>query len=196
MSNSFKSPLTPQISDPKNIDRPIQELQSALATLSWLDKSFGRSWESFRNNSKGQKITYPQVWQGPDLDLLDCLPNDNLKSQSFFWVNDPVTNTAFVPFQYNRYSAPVSLIVWFNYKRIDPSVDYPFLEVLKSDVQGKITNAILSAYTEVKILSVTEKVANVFRGFSINDVGQQELIYPYGGFRIELSLSWQEDCRN
>jgi len=126
---SFKNPLVPLIVDPVNIDTPIQEMQQALAVgLPWLQKSFGRSWESVKKDTDGKIWTYPEVWQGPNDDLMNCMPNDNLKSQSFFRVEEPIQVTQYDFQGFSRMNASVSIIFWFNLQVIDPDLDYRFIE--------------------------------------------------------------------
>jgi hypothetical protein len=198
MSNSFKNPLVPLLENPVNLERPIQALQVALAELSWLEKSFGRAWTAVKSSEGflGMKrvLAYPQVWQGPGKDLLEVLPNDNVKSQSFFKVEDPIETLEYVMDGFSIMKAPVSLVVWFNLQRIDSTVTYNFTEQLKADVQRKITTALLAETGSVEILKIWEGAANVFKGYDISLLKDQELVYPFGGFRFELAITYQEDC--
>jgi hypothetical protein len=191
---SFKNPLTPIIVNPVNIDRPIQEIQISLATgLGWLEKSFGRSWESVRKDTSGKIWTYPEVWQGPGVDLYNCMPNDNLKSQSFFRVEEPIKVIEYQEFRYARMNAIINIIFWFNLQVIDPDLDYRFIELLKGHVQRVLTNTSLSS-SDFQILQIWEGANNVFKGYTIDQFKNQELIHPYGGFRFECNLNFIEDC--
>jgi hypothetical protein len=195
---SFKNPLVPLIVDPVNLDRPIQELQVALANgLPWLERSFGRSWDAYettRGSLGGAKlIAYPQVWQGDGLDLLSVMPNDNLTSQSFFKVEDPIEVTDYIPDGWALMRAKVSLVFWANLKRLAPDKNYNFIEVLKGHAQRVITKAPLSDPAAVKIVRTWEKPADVFKGYDLSKL-TTELIYPYTGFRFELEINYQEDC--
>src|SRR5688572_32323109 len=124
--NSFKNPLIPLIDNPVNIDRPIQEIQVALGAMGWLEKSFGRSWMAVKSSHgffTDKKLYYPHVWQGLDddgkkhKDLLEVLPNDNIKSQCFFKVNDPTTLVEYVPDGDSMLRNNVDIIFWFNLRR-------------------------------------------------------------------------------
>jgi hypothetical protein len=197
--NSFKNPLTPQITTPVNLDRPIQDLQAAFAAfLPWLTKSFGRAYPGMKSGqgSFGAKKTlvYPQVWQGVGLDLLEVLPNDNVISQSFFKVEDPIETLEYVPDGYSIMRARVSIIFWFNLKRIDDEKNYNFTELLKGQAQRVITKASLSYPASVKILRIFEGAAQVFAGYDLSLLKDQELVYPYGGFRFETEITYAEDC--
>lgn len=193
--NSFKNPLVPLIANPVNIDRPIQDLQQQLATLGWLERSFGRAYESRVSNPASNKISvYPQVWQGLGMDLLNVMPNDNLSSQSFFKVEDPIEVERYERDGNSFMRARVSIIFWYNLKRIDNTIDYSYGELLKGSAQRIITNAQFQDYAGIEIVKVWETAKNVFAGYSIDEVAQQELIYPYGGFRFECLMRYTEDC--
>lgn len=193
--NSYKDPFTPTILNPVNIDRPIQELQQTFAGLGWLQKSYGRAYESRALDPATKKVrTYPQVWQGVDLDLLNVLPNDNLSSQSFFKVEEPIECIDFLKDGYSRMRARISAIFWFNLQRIDPTIDYSYAELLKGSVQRAITTQMFSSNSEIEILRVWETAKQVFNGYTLDEVRDQELIYPCGGFRFECQLTYIEDC--
>lgn len=195
-ATSYKQPLVPLIDNPVNIDTPIQEMQQALAAgLPWLSKSFGRSWESFRKDPKGKTWIYPEVWQGPNLDLISVMPNDNLDSQSFFRVEDPITVTDYSSNMYNRMNAIVSIIFWMNLKYIDPDLTYRYVEVLKAQAQRVITETGLSNGT-FTINRTWEGAANVFRGYTFDPTSDESfaLMHPYAGFRFECGLNYVENC--
>jgi len=206
MSNKFKIPETPQITTPVNVDRPIQEMQNALAQgLPWLEKSFGRAYPAIKTSQGSfgvQKIlVYPQVWQGVrdfkstilPLDMFEVLGNDNLKSFCFFKVEDPVNLVEFVLNGDSVFRATVSIIFWFNLRRIDPAIDYPFTEVLKGQVIRILESMTFAAWGSGQVLRIWEGAANVFRGYDISILKDQELVYPWGGFRVETEITYQDD---
>jgi hypothetical protein len=197
--NSFKNPLTPLIVNPVNLDRPIQELQAQFASgLSWLEKSFGRASNGIKSNEGafGSKkvLVYPQVWQGLNKDLLEVLPNDNIKSQSFFSVEDPIETLEYAPDGYSKMRARVNIIFWFNLKAIDPSINYNFTELLKGQAQRVITKALFTPDSSISIVRIWEGAQNVFKGYDLNLSKDQELVYPFSGFRFETLVTYSEDC--
>lgn len=193
--NSFKDPLTPLIENPVNIDRPIQSLQQKIATLGWVSKSFGRAYESRKVNQATKQVSvYPQVWQGLGMDLLEVLPNDNLQSQSFFKVEEPIECIRYRDGAWNTMQARVSLIFWFNLERIDPNIDYSYAELLKGQVQRLLTNHTFDTGDGIRILRTWETAKNVFAGYTLQEVRDQELVYPYGGFRFECEMFYIENC--
>lgn len=201
--NSFKNPLTPLITLPVNIDRPIQEIQVELAKFGWLQKVFGRSWLAVKSSpgvfKSVKKKYYPQVWQGFDaegkpMDLHEVLPNDNIKSQAFFKVNDPINVLEFVLNGNSVMRANVDIIFWFNLKRIDPDIDYPYTELLKGQVLRLLSDMLFSPDSSIEVKNIYEGALNVFKGYDISDIDDQELIYPWGGFRFETEITYREEC--
>jgi hypothetical protein len=197
MSNRFKNPLVPLIEEPVNIDRPIQEMQQALAGLGWLEKSFGRAYESYKTMTGPLGTTtkvYPEVWQGVGKDLLEVLPNDNLKSQSFFRLHEPQEVIDYVMDGYSMMRATVSIIFWFNLKEIDPTIDYRYIELLKGQVQRVLTTMLFSPDSSLKVSRIFDTADRVFETYDLSNVRDQELVHPFGGFRFEVELTYREDC--
>lgn len=201
--NSFKNAVIPLISSPVNIDRPIQEIQVALSSLGWIQKIFGRAWLAYKSSQgffgTNKQILYPHVWQGwteddKPKDLLEVLPNDNIKSQVFFKVEEPINFVEFVPNGNSMMRATVSIIFWFNLRRIDPEIDYPFTELLKGQVLRTLADMTFTPDSSLNILRIWEGAANVFRGYDITELKDQELVYPWGGFRFETEITYREDC--
>lgn len=192
--NSFKNPLTPLITDPVNLDRPIQELQVQLSTLGWLEKSFGRAYNSYSVDPNGKKLIYPEVWQGLGMDLLNVMPNDNLKSQSFFKVEEPIITKEWQPDGFSLMAAKVSIIFWFNLKEIDPTIDYRYIEFLKGHAQRKITEVSFSPMSSIEIQNVYDTAEQVFKGYDMAKSTAELFSHPYGGFRFETELIYLEDC--
>jgi hypothetical protein len=198
MSNNFKTPPIVDLSAPINLDRPLEEIRKALAGLSWLEKSFGRSFDAIKS-SKGsfginKTLVYPHVWQGPGADLLEVMPNDNFKSYSFIRVEDPVEVLEFVPDRYSMMRAKIGVIVWYNLKRIDSTINYEFSEALKADVQRILTTMLFTAGSSLEIVKIWTRPSEVFKGYDISALKDQELVYPYGGFRFECNVTYSEDC--
>lgn len=209
--NSYKDPFTPLIENPVNIDVPIQSLQQAIATLPWISKSFARAYLACKKlegpGGLGSKVSYyPQVWQGFEddgraRDLLNVMPNDNLEAQSFFKVEEPIECLKYLPNNFSIMSAKLSIIFWFNMERIQDRLDpgkvlnYSYNEVLKGSVQRILTNHMFDTDgNDLKVLRVYETPKQVYNGYTIDDVRDQELTYPFGGFRFECQLVYRESC--
>lgn len=191
--NSFKHPLTPLITDPVGIDKPIQDIQTAIATIPWIEKSFGRTWQAYKTVDK-KEIVYPETWQGTDKDLLDVMPNDNVNAQSFITVGEPFRIPNYNKRNFNRVTGIINIIVWFNLERLVDTVDYRFTEILKLEVLRTLNEMTFKAEAGITVNQIWEQANNVFAGFTIDRLKQQELVHPFGGFRFECQLTYLEDC--
>lgn len=190
---------------PINLDAYIYNLQLQLASLTWIEKIFGRAWKMYEQrdgmgNTMGMARGYafPAVFAGATgtpSDYLNVLPNDNLRAMCFFAPRDPATTAtaipdsseSYEPNQYNEYTQPVSIIFWFNQDKLQPEVNYPITENLLAQVR-----ALLRKVSYYKISNVYYDPESVFSGYSLDYVDEQYLMFPFGGFRIDGMLQFLE----
>jgi hypothetical protein len=198
---SYQNPDILTIVSPKGIDRAIQSIQQELdAGLPWLDKSFGRAWEFKEIDPATEKqIRVPKCYSGSG-EYINVLPNDFLKAQSFISVRNEETWPAYSRATGNSKQRDLSVIFWFNLKEIDPAKDYIFTEELKTEVE-KILKA--NAYVASINRYYDERVEDVFDGYisqaesgrySVEDTKTQYLMYPYSGFRFDVTVAYMEEC--
>jgi hypothetical protein len=198
---SYQNPDILLIASPIGLDKVIQNIQQALDTgLPWLDKSFGRAWEFKEVDPATEKIIkVPKCYSGNG-EYVNVLPNDFLKSQSFISVRNEETWPAYTRATDNSKSRELSVIFWFNLNQIDPSKDYIFTEVLKKDVE-KILK--VNPYVGAINKYFDERVEDVFDGYisqsesgrySVDDTKTQYLMYPYSGFRFDVTVAYTEEC--
>jgi hypothetical protein len=189
-SETLKNPSVVTIPNPIGIDLAIKNIQVAFGTLPWLEKSFGRAWMMNRNVANEKRVE-PMVYQGGK-EYYPVLPNDALKSYSFFYVtgqrrtDEYAANVAFGTYFFND---PVSAIFWVNLEAIDNTKDYIFKEELIRDVL-----ALLNRDANVTVNAVwDDKIEDIYKGFTIKD--QRDLLmYPYQAFRLDISLRYQFSC--
>lgn len=194
MATSFKNPNTPTIASPVNLDRPIQALQQEFASeLSWLEKSFGRTWMGYRKQN-GRDFFYPEAWDGGTDKVQDLLCNDNLDAYSFFKIEDPQEYMEYAQGLKNRICLTINIVFWLNLQRIDPSATYRNTEVYKVQISDVIRNFTFPESATLEILRIYEEANNVYLGYSISLVENQVLVYPHAGFRFECRLCYKEDC--
>jgi hypothetical protein len=95
-------------------------------------------------------------------------------------------------------SASLKIIFWFNLNDIDPNKGYIFTEELKTDVEK-----ILKANPHVQSIDtyVDEKAEEVFEGYINSGAGtlstqdddvNQYLMYPFSGFRFNITVAFFE----
>lgn len=198
---SYQNPEILLITSPVGLDKAIQSIQQELATgLTWLEKSFGRAWEFKEIDPATEKdIRVPKCYYGEG-EYINVLPNDNLKAQSFITVRNEETWPSYSRATGNSKSRDLSIIFWFNLKEINPAKDYIFTEELKTEVE-KILK--LNAYVASINRYYDERVEDVFDGYisqaesgrySVDDTKTQYLMYPYSGFRFDVTIAYTEEC--
>ena len=111
-------------------------------------------------------------------------PNDNFRATAFFRVEDPRRintegNGEFDIFQYNKFTAKVYHIFWFNLKRIDPTLDYRFTEVLINEILFVYKGDLEPLMTNFRLANIWEEPENVYRTYSMDHVERQTDKYPY-----------------
>lgn len=173
------------------LDLALKNIQLKLATISWLEKAFGRAW-TLPTISGRDNLTEPKVYQGNN-EYYPVLANDALKSYSFFRVPNARKTEDYLPianFGNFMMNDAIDLICWFNMKLIDSSKTYIFKEELIKDVLNAINNdpnIIVNAIWD-------DKVEDIFSGYSIDRAKRDLLKYPYGAFRLELNFRYEFSC--
>jgi hypothetical protein len=178
--------------NPVNLDRQILILQNAFSPLEWLEYAFGRAWKAYRASRKNE-ICYPNIYRGNG-EYREVMPDDKLKSYCFFVPADgmkPYSYIAIPRTSKNSYSELLNIVFYYNFNKIDSSRKYPFTDNLMQDVLE-----ILRSVNNFKIENIYYDVKNVFEGYSFDAVSTQYLAYPFGGFRISGTLTFDEDLKN
>ena len=190
---AYKNPSNPIPPNPVFVDKAIAEIQTLLSTeLSWLTHAFGRSYD-YNERRSGEWLKKPFVYVN-DGQYQPVQFNDNLQAQCFFTVGDR-TFLDYEKNQQNFVEIPVSIIFWANLKKIDDSkgASYYFLEELINDVQSVFNKATLIDSTFI-IDEVVENKDDVLEEFDFDDNDLKFWTFPYGGFRIDMTLTVLEDC--
>ena len=171
-------------------DKPIQNLQDALGTLSWLNHIFGRS-ERLVQIQDGRKAFTPNVYRGKN-EYISLLPdNTALGNYCFFVLDEPQTIGASMSRQ-NRLRAPFSLIVWVDMRKVENN-DARNTEYVKEEILKTIRRAWVK-HGAVEIGKVYQLAENVFQGYSLDEVDNQFLMQPFAGLRITGELIVDEEC--
>lgn len=186
---SYQDPEILLLASPSALDSVIQSIQEELAGLTWLQKCFGRAWTFRELDDKGATITIPKVYSGAG-EYLNVLPNDHLQAQAFFATRGPETWPSYTPASQNPKQRPLKIIFWFNLQAIDKDKGYPFTEELKGDVER-----ILRAHPAIVSIDAfaDDQVEQVFEGYTLA-ANSQYLMYPYAGFRFDVTVGYWEEC--
>lgn len=197
----YSNPNIPIIPDPKGFDKAIAEIQTAVGTVPYIEKSFGRAF-IHKENIVGKIVSLPKVYQGAG-EYYNPLPNDNFKAQTFMLAaGEEIADDDFENYGQNTFTRKVALIFWGNLKAIDSAKDYIFLEEIKMDILEALRYT--SSFKSFDSY-VDERYSDVFREFSSYisnaskdtaeaEINTQYLMYPYSGFRMTITLVYQQSC--
>lgn len=190
----------PIIENPVMLDRAIGEIQEGLAAgVPWLDAAFGRAQKIIRTTSDGRRISVPNVYcggwngHGPN-DYIEVSPDSHIGNFSFVEVDDPQVIDTDVGARHIR--TPFSVIVWFDLRKVYGESTNRNIEFLKAQVLRVLegTDGWHLSSGRIAITRIFEKAENIYRGYSLQEVDAQYLMHPYGGFRLEGFLEYEELC--
>lgn len=182
----------------QGIDVPIEAIRVAISELTWMSKSFGRAM-TFReiNNATGKLARTPKVYEQSG-EYINVLPNDSIFSSgvaasSFIRVVGPERYESYEPNSGSLKTARLSVIIWGDLKKIDPSKDYIFTEYLKSQIEAKIKDV---HFVSEIIEWYDENVEDVFNGYDFDEeiTRTEFLMYPYAGIRVDVNVTYPEAC--
>ncbi len=189
----------PIIQNPVMLDRVIGEIQKGLVeNISWLDVAFGRS-QRLTKMMNGKRIVTPNVycggWNGHgENDYIEVSPDSKIGNFSFFEIEDPQTIDA-GPWA-RSIRTPYSLIVWFDLTRVYGVETNRNTEFLKSQILHLLNGRYgwhLSG-GRVSVNRIYERAENIYRGYTITEIDNQFLMHPFGGFRMDGELYFDELC--
>lgn len=190
MANSLKAPIIP---NPKLIDLVLGDIQNGLVdNLGWLDRAFGRA-QKLTKIIEGKRYATPNVYTGNGNDYIAVAPDSNIGNFSFFWIDDPQT-VDWQPNQQSVIKSPVSLIFWFDLRRVYNSSTNRNTEQLKDQILKTLNGSFKMPNGRIKITRIYEEAANIYRGFTLDEVDNQFLMHPFGGFRMDGELTILQPC--
>ena len=112
----------------------------------------------------------------------------------FFWVDDP-QNISWEPGVDIGINTAFSIIFWFDYRKIFNNASDRNKEELKRQILDVLNGGVWLRNGSYKINKVYELAENIYRGFSLDEIDNQFLMHPFGGFRFEGKLSIGETCK-
>ena len=184
---SYAKPIEKTIADPVLLDLEIQNIQTVLGTLTWLEKSFGRAFKGTRLKGN-QKVNYPAIFQEWKKDYYDAFPNDNIISYSFIYP-DPSEVTEYSNKGKHQIERNISIILFFNLIKIDAdTLQYRFTEKLKEDVIIKLATL---KPNKLQINKITDEVEEVFNDFTVDEIKPEYLQDKYGALKFECIIFYK-----
>jgi hypothetical protein len=196
----YSNPNNLIIPDPVGLDTAIVELQRAIAKIPYITAAFGRA-RTHKETVNGDIVTVPKVYQG-EKEYYNPMPNGNFVSSTFIVATGPEKCEEYVQNMQNEFERDVAIIFWGDLSQIDSSKDYIFLEKIKEEVLNAIKYCrCFKSYNSY----VDEKYSEVFKEFStyLNsqsrdtsnaEITTQYLMYPYAGFRMNLTITYTQEC--
>lgn len=175
--------------NPVLLDVPIQELQSQLkAELPWLDVAYGRA-----NRGRRRDAIEPMVYNDKG-EYISMFPNDRLRAFSFFDIYDPQdvdTTTPMIPVL----KCTGALVFWYDLSKIFADNSTLYNEELKRDILKVLMKPrLFKSKSRLTVMSVSEKIENIYKGYNIGKLDVKFLSYPFGGMRIEFKMRTEELC--
>lgn len=192
INSNNKNPQVFTVPDAINLDLAIQKMQMDLASLTWLDKIFGRAWMHPVVNKKDTVVMQPMCYVG-DSEYYNVMPNDALKSYCFFVSHDSREFEDYVPFDYTYYQkTKVDLITWVDLKAVDSSKVYVYTEEL---IAQQIENLSKNGCVEIERI-YDDSVKKIFKGYDLKETKRDLLMYPCAAWRVEMNVRFELKCLN
>lgn len=190
MENNTRAPI---IKAPELLDVVINNIQTGLTeNLGWLDKAFGRAERLVKYGANQKKIYTPNIYIGGN-EYQEVTPDAEIGNFSFFWIDDP-QKVDWTPKQSIGLKSPFSLIVWFDYRTVFNDPNTRNKERIKRDILDVLNGGFWLKDGRIEINRIYELAENIYRGFSLDEVDNQFLMAPYGGFRFEGIMEVTETC--
>lgn len=175
--------------NPVLLDRALWEISDNLATeLSWIDNNYGLAQ---RVDDANQGLI-PAYYTTGGIEYFPLFPDESLGNFLFFDRDE--TRSIFDNPEKLRSGANVKekigLIVWYNIKTVFPT---NWRTRTNENVKGLVLQAledivhIHSSYTAVDMF---HEGKNIYKGYKLPESRSQYLMRPFGGFRINLNISY------
>lgn len=179
----------PIIQSTELFDKVISYIQMGLAdNLKWLDYSFGRA-ERLVKMINGKRYYSPNIYTGGN-DYMLISPDSNIGNYSFIVLDDP-QDVTWYPGEGSEYTTPFSIIFWFDVRKITTDRN---TEGIKEQIIRALNGGTWLRSGSMKINRIYTRAENIFAGFTLDEVDNQYLMHPYGGFRFSGQLKVSESC--
>lgn len=176
------------------LDKAIEYIRQGLSgNLGWLDHAYGRAERLVKHDAEGRRVYMPAVYAGNG-EYLYVSPDAGIGNFCFFTVDDPQE----VGWEANLsvgIKAVFSIIFWFDYRTVGNDASARDKEAVKKEILDALNGGFWMKTGSFKINRVYELAENIYRGFSLDEVDNQFLMHPFGGFRFEGALQITETCR-
>ena len=169
--------------DPQLDAKIIQQLQTILEDeTSWLETVYPLAYVGL-NNLNDKEVKYPRVYlNNGGREYIDIRPSDDQNAFAFFELDDPIQTIQGEELSYN-----ISLIVWYDLKKVNTSKQYDYSRELIQDIL-RVFNE--SDYKEnIQLTNIEVNPENIFNKYSFKQTDNQFLMFPYGAFKINFEYN-------
>lgn len=175
----------PTKTNPVLFDYAAKQIQTALAEFTWFDHCFGIM-EKLTDVKEGKKFSSANLYigKGKYEQIMPCAEIGNF---SFLMLRDPQT----IARDPNLISAPYSLIVWYDMRKVSLPTDERNREQIKAQILGLLTSA---RFPWLTITKIYERPENIFSDFNYDYTNNQFLMSPYAGLRIDGEMKVRVPC--
>lgn len=192
------NPAPPVITSPVLADNALAELRTALlAGLTWLDAAYGPAEKREGISEAGARIIYPAVFAGSantPTDYLRLFPDEHLGNFCYFELADGQQINWQGPRQDPSIDVDLSIIFWFDFRTVYPSDHLTrTIEHVKDQVLDLFRDMVLASVT-AQFDRIFTRSENIYRGYTISEIEGQFLMRPYGGFRVDGSMNFENPC--
>jgi hypothetical protein len=184
-----------ELVSPKLLDVVLADLSAKLEGIAWLDTAYGKASKQYiykeRIDVRGRTnqyfsykdLAYPAIRVVGD-DYINLFPNEKLGNYSWFHVFGRQDIEQLTQDKY-RYEVPMSIIFFWDYRKVYNDPDGYSIENIKYDILQAI-----KSHNNIKVDSWEEDPESVFRGYDARETEVKHYMYPYGVVRLNCSISW------
>jgi hypothetical protein len=164
--------------------RVVNLIQTSLSTLSWLELCYGFAEPADMKKEDGSLERFPRVYKNHSTkEYVDVRYDDTLKALAFF---ERESDFQFGNDTDDEVTYQLSIVVWANLSRVDPSRTYDFRDLLAGDVLR-----ILKYYYQAEInnIRVDLRSENAYSKYTLQDVDNRFITLPYVAFKVTFDYT-------
>ena len=164
----------PIISNKAGADNLIEQIRTKLLVLTWLGKSFPAVRDGYED-----KLVYPACYLNTGTkDSEKIVPDNSEKSFVFFEKNNSEISTEYQGDNLHN----LSLICWFDLKKIDKNKTYDF--------SNELINSVISILKQfILVGSLNINYNYDFSNYSyVKKEKNQLLLFPFGAFKVDFKV--------
>ena len=192
ITKSQDKPIT--IGAPVEIKKACNDIRVQLSVLPWLERPYLIA-ERFLRKKNGRAFYYPETYVGvaDNNGYARLTPDNDFLGRSFFVVGDG--DIDFNEGEYNYITYPVGIVFSVNLKLIDSvkAGEGLFTQELVRDTRRLLTDTESVHDFKYNLIRESTDLKRVFKEFVLDDIELYNR-FPLQCFRLDLSLTLQEEC--